>query len=92
MFTGSLCLKLRDYKSATDIYRELLERNPENSIYYTYLQDALQLKTAEERLQLLTHYREKFPKALAPARLFLNHTYGNCLYYTNKTMFVVLSK
>lgn len=74
--TGNLYLKLERWRSAEEVFRELLDRNPENTGYYGSLQEALRLHSGEEKLQVLAEYREKFPKALAPARLYLNHAQG----------------
>ncbi|XP_054262558.1 N-alpha-acetyltransferase 15, NatA auxiliary subunit-like [Macrosteles quadrilineatus] len=73
---GSLYLKLGKFSSAAEVYRKLLQRNPENTGYYGSLADALQLHKSEERLSLLAEYREVYPKALAPARLYLNYAQG----------------
>ncbi|KAG8270482.1 N-alpha-acetyltransferase 15, NatA auxiliary subunit [Homalodisca vitripennis] len=74
--SGNLYLKLGKFSSAEEVYRELLERNPENTGYYSSLQEALQLHTPDQKLKLLSEYREKCPKALAPARLYLNFAQG----------------
>lgn len=73
---GSLYLKLGKYREAEQKYKELLKRNPENTDYYAKLQEAQQLVTPEQKLELLAEYREKFPRALAPARLLLNYAAG----------------
>ncbi|XP_039295227.1 N-alpha-acetyltransferase 15, NatA auxiliary subunit [Nilaparvata lugens] len=74
---ANLYLRLERYDDACDKYKQLLQRNPENMGYYTWLQDALQLKTSEERCKLLVEYCEKFPRALAPARLILKYATGD---------------
>lgn len=74
--SGNLYLKLGKYRDAEQKYKELLNRNPENTDYYAKLQEAQQLVTADEKLGLLAEYREKFPRALAPARLLLNYATG----------------
>ncbi|KAG8236210.1 hypothetical protein J437_LFUL016214 [Ladona fulva] len=73
---GKLYLELEQYHEASVVYRELLKRNPENTMYYQKLQDALQLQSVEERLKLFESYQEKFPRAQAPRRLPLNYATG----------------
>jgi hypothetical protein len=70
------------------VYRELLERNPENTSYYGSLADALELHTPEERLSLLAEYRDKYPKSLAPARLYLNYAQGQSTSHDKSKLFV----
>lgn len=77
LVAGSLYLKLGNHTFAEEVFRELLERNPENTEYYASLEKALQLHTTEEKLWLLAEYRENYPKALAPARLYLNYASGS---------------
>ncbi|XP_046394061.1 N-alpha-acetyltransferase 15, NatA auxiliary subunit [Ischnura elegans] len=73
---GKLYLELEQYREAIIIYKELLKRNPENTMYYQKLQEALQLQTVEERLKLFETYQEMFPRAQAPRRLPLNYATG----------------
>lgn len=75
-FVGNLFLKLERHKEAEEKYRDLLRRNPENTGYYSKLEEALQLTAPVEKLEMLYEYREKFPRALAPARLLLNYASG----------------
>ncbi|XP_067000279.2 N-alpha-acetyltransferase 15, NatA auxiliary subunit [Anabrus simplex] len=74
---GNLALKLGRYREACGIYSELLKRNPENTMYYTKLQEAQQLETPREKLQMFLEYQETFPRALAPRRLPLNYASGD---------------
>ncbi|KAL0273209.1 UNVERIFIED_CONTAM: hypothetical protein PYX00_005941 [Menopon gallinae] len=73
---GKLYLQLNHNKEAAKIYEELLERNPENTYYYSQLLKARQLVSCADKLELFKSYQEKFPKALAPRRLPLNFTSG----------------
>ncbi|XP_071447544.1 N-alpha-acetyltransferase 15, NatA auxiliary subunit [Hetaerina americana] len=73
---GKLYLELEQYREAIVVYKELLKRNPENTMYYQKLQEALQLQTVEERLKLFEGYQEMFPRAQAPRRLPLNYATG----------------
>uniref|UniRef100_A0A3Q4I3J0 N-alpha-acetyltransferase 15, NatA auxiliary subunit n=1 Tax=Neolamprologus brichardi TaxID=32507 RepID=A0A3Q4I3J0_NEOBR len=66
---GELLLKLERLDEATEVYRRLLERNPENWSYYHGLEKALKPK---ERYKIFEEAWEKFPKGLVPRRLPLN--------------------
>jgi hypothetical protein len=89
--TGKLNLELKRFKEAEVYYKDLLMRNPENTTYYAKLQEAQQLTTASEKLNMFSEFQELFPRALAPRRLpltyavgefyvgFINHTTGFCL-------------
>ena len=61
---------------AADIYRGLVQRNPENHAYYTQLAEASGANSEEDKLAMYAEYREKFPKAQAPRRLPLNDAHG----------------
>jgi len=76
---GKLNLELKRYKEAEVYYKDLLMRNPENTAYYGKLQEAQQLTTASEKLNMFTEFQELFPRALAPRRLPL--TYGVGEFY-----------
>lgn len=77
---GKLYLQLKRNKEAKRVYEELLERNPENTFYYSQLLEACQLSWCSDKVELFRHYQEKFPKALAPRRLPLNFTSGERLF------------
>jgi len=73
---GKLQLKLGHTEEAADIYRKLLDRNPENCAYYEGLEQSSRLATLEGRVQIYKDAELKFPKALAPKRLLLNIVTG----------------
>jgi peptide alpha-N-acetyltransferase len=73
---GKLNLELKRYKEAEVYYKELLMRNPENTTYYARLQEAQQLTTASEKLNMFSEFQELFPRALAPRRLPLTYAAG----------------
>lgn len=73
---GKLNLELKRYKDAEVYYKELLLRNPENTAYYVRLQEAQQLTTASEKLNMFSEFQEMFPRALAPRRLPLTYATG----------------
>ncbi|PSN43189.1 N-alpha-acetyltransferase 15 [Blattella germanica] len=74
---GKLHLELKRYKEAELYYRDLLMRNPENTMYYAKLQEAQQLSTSNEKLRMFAEFQELFPRALAPRRLPLNFASGD---------------
>ncbi|XP_035767409.1 N-alpha-acetyltransferase 15, NatA auxiliary subunit-like [Neolamprologus brichardi] len=74
---GELLLKLERLDEATEVYRRLLERNPENWSYYHGLEKALKPSTVEERYKIFEEAWEKFPKGLVPRRLPLNFLSGD---------------
>ncbi|KAK5899971.1 hypothetical protein CesoFtcFv8_009389 [Champsocephalus esox] len=73
---GEILLKLERLDDATQVYRRLQERNPENWAYYRGLEGALKPGSIEERQQIYEDAWEKFPKGLVPRRLPLNFLLG----------------
>ncbi|XP_051888204.1 N-alpha-acetyltransferase 15, NatA auxiliary subunit a [Pristis pectinata] len=73
---GELMLKLNRLKEAAEVYRRLLERNPENWAYYEGLEKALRPVNVEERLNVYENAWTKYPKGLVPRRLPLNFLSG----------------
>nr|XP_050844346.1 N-alpha-acetyltransferase 15, NatA auxiliary subunit isoform X4 [Vespula vulgaris] len=74
---GKLRLQLQQYAEATQVYKELLNINPENTTYYAKLAEAERHETPEDTLIMLQRYEELFPRALAPRRLQLNYATGD---------------
>lgn len=74
---ADLLLKLKNFSDAELIYRELLERNPENAAYYEGLRASRQPKTEEETINIYRSAVEKFPKALTPKKLLLELLTGD---------------
>ncbi|CAG2067144.1 unnamed protein product, partial [Timema podura] len=74
--TCKLYLQLKRYEDAERVYKELLLRNPENTLYYDKLQQAQQLSSTDDKLSMFTLYQELFPRAQAPRRLPLNFASG----------------
>nr|CAD7392624.1 unnamed protein product [Timema cristinae] len=74
--SGKLYLQLKRYEDAERVYKELLLRNPENTLYYDKLQQAQQLSSTDDKLSMFTLYQELFPRAQAPRRLPLNFASG----------------
>ncbi|KAM9741699.1 N-alpha-acetyltransferase 15, NatA auxiliary subunit-like [Menidia menidia] len=80
---GEVLLKLERPEEASEVYRRLQERNPENWAYYQGLEKALNPGSTDERLKIYEDSWVKFPKGLVPRRLPLNfltgETFRECL-------------
>ncbi|XP_064608201.1 N-alpha-acetyltransferase 15, NatA auxiliary subunit-like [Liolophura sinensis] len=74
---ADILIQLDRHEEAADIYRELLNRNPENWAYYKGLETALKAESEEDRMKIYEEVLEKFPSASAPKRLPLNFTTGD---------------
>lgn len=74
---GKLRLQLQQYAEAVQVYKELLNINPENTTYYAKLAEAERHETPEDTLAMLQSYEDLFPRALAPRRLQLNYAVGD---------------
>ncbi|KAH6936355.1 hypothetical protein HPB50_016348 [Hyalomma asiaticum] len=73
---ANLLMQVGQYPAAESIYRELLNRNPENHEYYHGLLKALRQQGVEDELKLFEECQEKFPRAQTPRRLPLNFATG----------------
>uniref|UniRef100_A0A8C7MFU9 N-alpha-acetyltransferase 15, NatA auxiliary subunit a n=1 Tax=Oncorhynchus kisutch TaxID=8019 RepID=A0A8C7MFU9_ONCKI len=73
---GELLLQLDRSEEATEVYRQLQERNPENWAYYQGLEKALKPASIEERQKLYEEAWVKYPKGLVPRRLPLTFLTG----------------
>ncbi|XP_048826423.1 N-alpha-acetyltransferase 15, NatA auxiliary subunit a [Brienomyrus brachyistius] len=73
---GELLIQLDRLDEATEVYRQLLERNPENWSYYHGLEKALKPASVEEKQKIYEDTWDKYPKALVPRRLPLNFLAG----------------
>jgi len=73
---GRLKLEKENFGAAADIFRGLVDRNPENHSYYKYLLKATKAEGVEEQLALYEEYKAKFPKAQSPQRLQLDVARG----------------
>uniref|UniRef100_A0A3Q2NWZ3 N-alpha-acetyltransferase 15, NatA auxiliary subunit a n=1 Tax=Fundulus heteroclitus TaxID=8078 RepID=A0A3Q2NWZ3_FUNHE len=73
---GELLLKLERPEEASQVYRRLLERNPENWAYYQGLEKALKPGNVEEHQKIYEESWAKFPRGLVPRRLPLNFLTG----------------
>uniref|UniRef100_A0A8C8FM54 N(alpha)-acetyltransferase 15, NatA auxiliary subunit a n=2 Tax=Oncorhynchus TaxID=8016 RepID=A0A8C8FM54_ONCTS len=76
---GELLLQLDRSEEATEVYRQLQERNPENWAYYQGLEKALKpawVLSLHERQKLYEEAWVKYPKGLVPRRLPLTFLTG----------------
>uniref|UniRef100_A0A4W5RG64 N-alpha-acetyltransferase 15, NatA auxiliary subunit a n=1 Tax=Hucho hucho TaxID=62062 RepID=A0A4W5RG64_9TELE len=73
---GVVFLDLYRSEEATEVYRQLQERNPENWAYYQGLEKALKPACIEERQKLYEEAWVKYPKGLVPRRLPLTFLTG----------------
>lgn len=69
---GELNLKLKCFDKAAEYYEQLIQRNPENTVYYKKLIEARQLSKPKDIVKFYLKYAEKFPRAMPPRRLPLN--------------------
>ncbi|XP_059614003.1 N-alpha-acetyltransferase 15, NatA auxiliary subunit [Phlebotomus argentipes] len=74
---GDLCLKMGRHADAVPIYKELLQRNPENTLYYRKFVEARQLEGDQgEQLEVFRQFQKDFPSAICPKRLPLDVATG----------------
>nr|XP_060625217.1 N-alpha-acetyltransferase 16, NatA auxiliary subunit isoform X1 [Anolis sagrei ordinatus] len=73
---GEMLLKLGRLKEASEVYKELIDRNAENWHYYEGLEKALQPHSLEERLKVYDEISKQHPRAVSPRRLPLNFVTG----------------
>ncbi|UYV72753.1 NAA15 [Cordylochernes scorpioides] len=66
---AQLYLQLKRHKEAEQVYRELIQRNPENLSYYHGLEQAAQSSSSEERLKLCQELQSLYPRAHCPKRI-----------------------
>lgn len=73
---GDLNLKLKNFDKAVKYYEELIQRNPENTMYYNKLIEAKNLTKAEDIVNFYIECSEKYPRAMPPRRLPLKYAVG----------------
>lgn len=73
---AEILLKLGRNEEAAAIYRDLINRNPENWAYYKGYEEASKLENVEERLAFYKEISERFPRATTPRRLPITFTSG----------------
>lgn len=70
---ADLYLQLGKHKEAVTCYKNLIIRNPENTLYYKKLIEARQLTSANTILSFYADYVKIYPRPMPPRRLPLNH-------------------
>uniref|UniRef100_A0A1L8DWR9 Putative acetyltransferase n=1 Tax=Nyssomyia neivai TaxID=330878 RepID=A0A1L8DWR9_9DIPT len=74
---GELCLKMGRHSEAVPIYRELLQRNPENTMYYKkYIEARELLDKPQEQLVEYRQFQKEYPSSICPKRLPLDAATG----------------
>lgn len=76
---GDLCLKLDQNAEAVEIYRDLIKRNPENTLYYNKFIEAKQVKTEDEILTIYKQFQKEYSRSICPRRLPLDVASGDIL-------------
>lgn len=69
---GELNLKLNQNEKATKYFDQLIQRNPENTLYYQKLLEAKGIYTPDDLTAFYMKYSLLYPKAVPPQRLALN--------------------
>lgn len=69
---GELNLKLKQNEKAAKYYDQLIQRNPENTLYYQKLIEAKAIVSPDELTEFYKKYSSLFPRAIPPQRLALN--------------------
>lgn len=73
---GELNLTLKHFVRAVKHYEELIKRNPENTMYYKKLIEAMQIEKPEDIVQFYMSFSKIYPRASPPKRLPLNYATG----------------
>lgn len=72
---GDLYLQLGS-KLAINQYKELIQRNPENTMYYNKIIEAMDITDPSAIVDLYLEFERLHPKAMPPRRLPLNYATG----------------
>lgn len=73
---GELNLKLKQNEKAAKYFDQLIQRNPENTMYYHKLIDAKGIYTPGQLTEFFLKYSLLYPRAVPPKRLALNKSTG----------------
>lgn len=73
---GDLYLQLTKFKHAESFYLNLIERNPENTLYYKKLIEAKQITNAESIVDMYLEFEKMYPRSIPPRRLPLSYATG----------------
>ncbi|KAI5956549.1 hypothetical protein KGF54_001024 [Candida jiufengensis] len=85
-YKAKYLLLLGNKKGASDIYRELLKRNPDNKDFYTLLEVALDIsnESPEIRLKLYEKLQTFYPKSDPPKYIPLTFLPSDSILFKNK--------
>uniref|UniRef100_A0A182NG76 N-alpha-acetyltransferase 15, NatA auxiliary subunit n=1 Tax=Anopheles dirus TaxID=7168 RepID=A0A182NG76_9DIPT len=74
---GTLCLKLGRHEEAESIFKELIERNPDNTEYYRKLMEARKLTDVPELIEAYRAMQTEYPQSFCARRLPLDIATGD---------------
>ncbi|XP_005182811.1 N-alpha-acetyltransferase 15, NatA auxiliary subunit-like [Musca domestica] len=74
---GDLYIKIGQQSKAVPIFEELIDRNPENTLYYSQFFLAKQISDADQKLSAFKKFQETYPRAMCPKRLPLDVATGD---------------
>ncbi|XP_053679641.1 N-alpha-acetyltransferase 15, NatA auxiliary subunit [Anopheles nili] len=74
---GALCLKLGRHEEAVPIFKELIERNPDNTEYYLKYMEASKLSNASDLIQAYRAMQSEYPQSFCARRLPLDIANGD---------------
>ncbi|KFB46843.1 AGAP002284-PA-like protein [Anopheles sinensis] len=74
--TGDLCLKLGRHEEALPIFKELIERNPDNTEYFRKYMEASKLTDADDLIQAYRTMQAEYPYSFCARRIPLDIATG----------------
>ncbi|XP_013110195.1 N-alpha-acetyltransferase 15, NatA auxiliary subunit [Stomoxys calcitrans] len=74
---GDLYIKIGQHSKAVAIFEELIDRNPENTLYYSQYFLARQITDADKKLSAFKDFQQTYPRAMCPKRLPLDVATGD---------------
>ena len=83
---GNQLLLQKSNADAAQVFRTLIDRNPENHTYYFRLLEALEANSTDQRLSFFDEYKNKFPKAQTPQRLPLDFAQGEAIFSSSHVL------
>lgn len=76
---ADLCLKLNRDDEAAAIYLDLIQRNPENTLYYNRYLEAKKISGQQETYDAYKEFQKQYPRALCPQRMPLDVVDGDLM-------------
>lgn len=74
---GDLYIKLKQEDKAVPIYESLIQRNPENVLYYKQYMTARRVSSPSDIVAIYREFQQQYPRALCPRRLPLDIASGD---------------